>query len=300
MGGISMSRVRSEQNVTTGSGKHLEGHVYVLSSPVCEYIKIGGTDYAPLKRIREINSSEPYKSLGPWSLHDFRQVSDWRKVESSLHFTFRGKLVRSVAAQKELFAVSPVTASEHLEQIDESLVLRRPKIDRMFQDAVFAEFLARLFRYTAILNWLDLQGAWTFSLFPATAGGRYYTINIGPHEVAFSSVPTNDKPAVHMLHMDRLVRDFPEVSSWVAKRNGKCEDDNYATGLHRSTSVFFEGDFAAALEFLGLPGVRRAIIAYWTEALIELQESGRVSTFARHHNWNAVAELKRRMSSGVL
>ncbi len=65
----------------TESQKSTEGHVYILVSPVCEYVKIGGTDYMPLKRIKEINTSESYKSLGPWSLHDFRQVTDWRKVE---------------------------------------------------------------------------------------------------------------------------------------------------------------------------------------------------------------------------
>ena len=42
-----------------------EGHVYVLTSPQSPFIKIGGTTHAPLKRIREINACEPYKSLGP-------------------------------------------------------------------------------------------------------------------------------------------------------------------------------------------------------------------------------------------
>lgn len=168
-------------------GKRLEGHVYVLTSPACEFIKFGGTDYVPLKRIKEINSCEPYKSLGPWSLYDFRQLADWRKLESALHYTFRSKLVNTIDGQKELFAISPVKASKHLELIDKSLVLKKPKIDRIFQDEEFSCFLATLFRYTTILNWLDYQGAWTFCLFPKTNGGRYYTINIGPHEVAFAT-----------------------------------------------------------------------------------------------------------------
>lgn len=280
--------------------KRVEGHVYILASPVCEYIKIGGTDYAPLKRIKEINSCEPYKSLGPWSLHDFRQVADWRKVEYQLHYTFRSNLVRSISGQKELFAVSPLEASKYLEQIDESLVLKKPRTDRMFQDQEFSSFLAKLFRFTAILNWLDLQGAWTFTLFPATNGGRYYTINIGSHEVAFATVSAKGRLPVHMIHMDRLIHDFKDVSSWVKKRNGGFEDDNYARGLFRSTSVFFEGSFDVALEFLSLAGVRRAIIAYWTESLIELQEKGSASVYSRHHNWNAVAELKKRITTGAL
>ncbi len=286
--------------MASSTTNRLTGHVYVLASPVCKYVKIGGTDYAPLKRIKEINSCEPYQSLGPWSLHDFRQVADWRKVEYAIQYAFRNKLVRSIAGQKELFAVSLVEASKQLDKIDDSLVLKKPKIDRMFQDQEFTVFLAQFFRFTGILNWLDLQGAWTFNLFPATNGGRYYTLNIGSHEVAFATAHSNGGLPVQMIHMDRLVHDFKDISSWVRKRSGVFEDDNYATGLYRSTSVFFEGDFDVALEFLGLNGVRRAIIAYWTEALIKLQEKGSVSVFSRYHNWNAVAALKKRIMSGEL
>ena len=280
--------------------KGREGHIYVLTSPVCEYIKIGGTSYAPLKRIKEINSCEPYKSVGPWSLHDFRQVVDWRKIEYAVHYSCRSKLVKSIKGQKELFALSAIEASRYLEQIEGSQILKKPKMDRMFQDEEFSKFLAKLFRCTAILNWINLQGAWTFSLFPSTKGGRFYTLNIGSHEVAFATVSTNDRRPVHMIHMDRLVHDFKEVASWVKMRNGGFEDDSYITGLHRSTSVFFEGNFDTAVEFINLPGVRRAIIAYWTEALIELQEKEHLSVFSKHHNWNAVAELKKRITNGHL
>jgi hypothetical protein len=86
--------------------KNIEGHVYVLISPICEYILIGDTDAAPFKRISEVNACEPYKVLGPWSLYDIRQVADWRRVERSLHSTFRSKLVKSSRGQKELFAMS--------------------------------------------------------------------------------------------------------------------------------------------------------------------------------------------------
>lgn len=44
------------------------GYVYVLGSRNSGSIKIGGSDYPPIKRIKEINMSEPYKSLGPWEL----------------------------------------------------------------------------------------------------------------------------------------------------------------------------------------------------------------------------------------
>ena len=71
------------------------GYVYVLTSSQTNLIKIGGTDYPPLKRIREINSTQPYKNLGPWTLADFRQVTDWRATEYALHYTFRSKSRRA-------------------------------------------------------------------------------------------------------------------------------------------------------------------------------------------------------------
>lgn len=64
-------------------------------------------------------------------------------------------------------------------------------------------------------------------------------------------------------------------------------------GRHR---FFFPGNFDLASEFLDLPGVRRAILAYWTEALINLKEKGTLSFHAKHHHWNAVAELRRRLT----
>lgn len=272
-----------------------DGHIYVLTSPRCEHVKIGGTDHAPIKRIKEINCSEPYKSLGPWTLHDFRQVTDWRKVECALHYIFRESQVKDIVGQRELFAVPPSLASTRLSEIDDSLVLRKPKIDRMFQDQEFSSFLMKLFGITGLMNWLDQQGAWSFSLFPSTNGGRYYTLNIGPHEVSFSTSKSQQGVPAHMILMDRLILDFPDVRGWLKSKKGQVNHDQYASALHRSTSVFFEGNFNIAIEFLNLTGVRRAMIAYWTEALIDLQEKSASSAYARHHNWNAVAELKYRL-----
>lgn len=271
------------------------GHVYILTSPKCEHIKIGGTDYAPGKRIREINATEPYKSLGPWRLHDFRQVTDWRKVEYFLHYTFRDRKVKDIEGQKELFSISPIAASVCLSEIDESIILRKPKVDRMFQDEELSCFLIKLFNISGLLNWIEYQGSWTLSLFPATNGGRYYTINIGRHEVAFAGIRTLSGKPLNMILMDKLIIDFPEVQIWLDKRGGQIALDQYASGLQRATSVIFEGSFTTALEFLELNGVRRAVIAYWAEALISMQERGIDSVYARHHNWNAVAELRKRI-----
>jgi hypothetical protein len=187
------------------------GHVYILVSPRSEYIKIGGTDYPPLKRIREINSTEPYKSLGPWTLSDFRQVTDWRKTEAFLHYMFRSKLVKHIEGQKELFMVSQHEVSEKLGQLDPKDILKKPKVDRLFQDEEFSQYIMKLFQFTGMLNWLDIQGAWTFVLFPKTGGGRYFTLNIGSHEVAFSVLPRKVEKPIHMILMDRLILDFDPV-----------------------------------------------------------------------------------------
>ena len=286
--------------MTAAFASRVAGNVYILVSPNCEYVKIGGSDFAPRRRVAEINGSEPYKRLGPWSLHDFRQVTDWRRVEYALHYAFRSKRVTSIAAQRELFAVSRQRASAQLDKSSAPHACRKPQVDRLFQDEDFAAYLTRLFRASAIVNWLDLQGAWTLRLFPSTGGGRYFTLNIGRHEVAFATNPPNGGPPLQMIHMDRLIRDFEEVVQWVADRDGRLVDDRYASGLQRSTSVQFEGHFPVAKEFLALNGVRRAVIAYWNEALIQLQERRVGSVFGRFHDMNAVSELKRRIESGAL
>jgi hypothetical protein len=61
--------------------------------------------------------------------------------------------------------------------------------------------------------------------------------------------------------------------------------------LPRSVSVIFEGTFEDVNGFLNLDGVRRALIAYWSEALIGLKEENKLSSYARYHDWNAIAEI---------
>jgi hypothetical protein len=274
------------------------GYVYILSSPNCDCIKIGGTDYPPLKRIKEINNSEPYKSIGPWSLCDFRQVNDWRKVEYNLHYEFRSKLNIDIEQQKELFHITIFEASKSLNELDPELIIGKPKVDRLFQDESFLEYLVDLFRFTGILHWLEIQGMWTFVLFPSTAGGRYFTLNIGPHEVAFSTLPKKDEPQQNMILVDKLIFDFGEVINWIKYHNGSIEVDHYERALPRSVSIQFEGSFSESSEFYKLDGVRRALIAYWNEALINLKEKETMSVYARHHNWNAIARIKKIIDDG--
>jgi len=268
-----------------------EGYVYILISPKTDLIKIGGTDYPPLKRINEINSTEPYKSLGPWNLKDFRQVKDWRIVEYNLHYTFRSKLNKNIKQQKELFNIPFLEVSNYLESIDPEQIINKPKVDRMFQDEEFLSYLLDLFTFTGLINWLNIQGAWTFVLFPSTSGGRYFTINIGPHEVAFSTLGKKDNPQQNMILVDKLILDFSEVINWIMDHKGSIRLDQYYTALPRSTSIIFEGNFTDVNEFLKLDGVRRALIAYWNEALITLKEKKTMSLYAKYHNWNAIAKI---------
>lgn len=246
-----------------------------------------------MKRLKEINVTEPYKTLGPWTLADFRQVTEWRSVESNLHYRFRSKLDTSVERQKELFRVPVHAAIRALDAIDPNRIVNRPKIDRLFQDVSLLSYIKRLFVFSGLLNWLDIQGAWTFVLFPTTAGGRYFTINVGPHEVAFSTLGKPGQPQVNMILLDRLVLDFGGTINWIAERGGRIEVEHYKKALPRATSIMFPGTFEEALEFTRLEGVRRALIAYWHEALIRMKEAETSSVYARYHNWNAVARLSR-------
>ena len=192
-----------------------QGYVYILQSPNCDCIKIGGTDYPPLKRIKEINATEPYKSLGTWTLADFRQVADWRTLEHNLHYQFRSSLNKEIQNQKELFHLSVAEASKALNALNPDEIIYKPKIDRMFQDEAFLAYIIRLFKFTGLIHWIEQQGIWVFVLFPSTNGGRYFTLNIGSHEVAFSTLGKKDSPQINMLVMNSLILDFPEVKQWI-------------------------------------------------------------------------------------
>ncbi|MCR5621130.1 MAG: GIY-YIG nuclease family protein [Treponema sp.] len=268
-----------------------QGYVDILQSANCSCIKIGGTDFPPLKRIKEINATEPYKSLGVWTLADFRQVVDWRMVEHNLHYRFRSCLNTEIKNQKELFHLSVAEASHALNELDENQILYKPKIDRMFQDEAFLSYIAQLFKFTGLVHWVEQQGIWTFALFPSTNGGRYFTLSIGTHEVAFSTLDKKDTPQCNVLVMDSLILDFPSVKKWVKAHNGNIQKTEYDTALSHSVSLQFVEGFSDVLELFVLDGVRRALIAYWYEALIQKSDGDRLSSYERYHNYNAIAKI---------
>ena len=94
-----------------------------------------------------------------------------------------------------------------------------------------------------------------------------------------------------MLLVDKLIFDFEEVINWIKNHNGSIEVDSYVTALPRSVSLIFEGNFEEVIEFYSLDGVRRALIAYWNEALIDLKERGVMSVYAKYHNYNAINKI---------
>jgi hypothetical protein len=193
-----------------------KGFVYVLISNNCEHIKIGLTMKPPFMRIREINQSENYASYGPWELSDFREVYDCALVERKMHMKFDDRRAKIDTAAEELFAVPPSEARRALETLEPELLVRQEAADRMFIDKDFALYIGKLFTFTGLPAWLSIQGAWTFSLFPATGSGRYFTINIGRHEVAFSTLRQGKtKLPVHSIVMDRLIYDFEDVRRWL-------------------------------------------------------------------------------------
>jgi len=267
-----------------------QGFVYILVSPNSDYIKIGGTEKAISERLRAINGGEAYADHGPWELSDFLHVTDWRLVEGELHRHFRDRNVLNVEGTRELFGVPPHEARQKLRSIDVSLRFDHERTDRLFADRNVTLFLCKLFNLSGLYGNLDIQGAWTLSLLPKTVGGRWFTINIGSHEVAFSTrKPLNGKFS-HYLVLDRLILDYPESIIWVGKRDGEVQDAVYSAA-ERAVLVSFNEDFANAEAFFTLPGVRRALVAYWGEALADLRERNAKSVYARYHSYDAVSQL---------
>jgi hypothetical protein len=268
-----------------------QGFVYVLVSPNSDYIKIGGTEHPISARLRQINGTASYADHGPWVLSDFLQVTDWQLVERKIHRHFEAQKIRDVAGTRELFSVPPHSARMQLRDTDPNLRVGHDKTARLFKDRALKLFLFKLFQLSGLFGNLDIQGSWTLSILTSTMGGRWFTLNIGPHEVSFSTKPRNEDAPVHYLVLDRLILDYPQTVIWVGKHGGAVEDADYKSARERAVILNFHGDFGRAERIFGLPGVRRALIAYWSESLADLRERSVKSTYARYHSYDAVAEL---------
>src|SRR3984893_13833241 len=192
----------------------MQGFVYILVSPNSSHVKIGGTERPISERLRGINGTEAYADHGPWELSDFLHVTDWRLVEGGMHRHFGERNVSDVAGTRELFAVPPHEARTRLRLTDDALRVDHEKTDQIFKNRDVGLYLFKLFQLSGLYGSLDIQGAWTLSLLPKTNGGRWFTINIGTHEVAFSTFKPIGGKFEHYLILDRLILDYPETIIW--------------------------------------------------------------------------------------
>ena len=266
-----------------------EGFVYLLSSPNSDFIKIGGTAKALRERLRGINNGSTYSMHGPWEVSDFLHVTDWRLVEAQLHTHFRKQHVKHIANTRELFAVPAHEARKQFARVAPSLRIGHEQTTKLFKRRDLSLYLFRLFQLAGLFGNLDIQGAWTLSLFTQTVGGRFFTINLGRHEVAFSPLSSADE-GWHFLVVDQLIKDFPKVAKWLRERGGGIENANYANA-RRAVRLSFRSTFADAEKLFAVDGIRRALIAYWADGLADLRERDARSRYARYHNYDAVYGL---------
>ena len=232
-----------------------QGFVYVLVSPNSSHIKIGGTEHPINKRLREINGSAAYGDHGPWQLSDFLHVTDWRLVEGQIHEHFRTKHVRDVARTRELFSVPPHEARQHLRlKTDAKLRVGHDKTLQLFKDDNLQLYLFKIFQLSGLFGHLDIQGAWTLSILTKTMGGRWFTLNIGPHEVAFSTRQARVNSPVHHIVVDQLILDFSETIKTVRRNGGTVYTAPYKSARERAVSIEFQDDFASAEKLFGLSG----------------------------------------------
>lgn len=275
------------------------GFIYALWSDASPYLKVGRTATSPNQRLQEINSGPPYRDHGPWHLLDCKKVVNCIEIETALHRQLFPKKVVAIPGANELFAISRSEALDMLDTIPDGDLFEAVPIGKLRLDPAFNAYLSRLFELTGLEVFLDQQEAWTFSLFPSTAGGRHFTLNIGRHEVAYSTFdlagPGEPADLAHMLLCDSLVCGDDEIADWVAQRDGRIEPSPYGSALDNAVCVSFFGTFEEVLGVLRLDGIRRGLIAYWFDALLRMRERNSRSFFAKHHNYSAVSAIMSHM-----
>jgi len=267
-----------------------QGFVYILVSPNSSYVKIGGTERPISERLRDINGTLPYAEHGPWDLSDFLYVTDWRLVEGEMHRHFQASAVRDVAGTRELFSIAPHEARIRLAMTNPTLRIDHERTQQIFSNRDVKLYLFRLFELSGLFGNVDIQGSWTLTLLPKTNGGRWFTLNIGSHEVAFSTKASTEDQVQHYIVLDRLILEYPDTIIWIGKHGGAVAVAEYVAA-ERAVLINFMGGFSSAERFFSLPGVRRALIAYWAEALADLRERKAKSVYARFHSYDSVSTL---------
>lgn len=279
-----------------GFGSVSKGWIYALHSENTPFVKIGLTTTSPAQRIKEINTDKNYGPLGPWSQLDVRQVKDVRQIETALHRKLAPNQVKSVLGTQELFKISTAEARIALSSIPQADLNRPTPINKLNLQPDFMSFLLALFRNSGLENFRDLKESWTFSLFPSTGGGRFFTLNIDRHEVALSRIPQKgDTEIWHAITVDEMAADDPQVRDWVFKNGGDFYETVYPSNWGNSVTVEFCATFDDSLTLFAITPFRRALIAYWYEALLRMQERQTRSLHARHHNYDATSEIFRHL-----
>ncbi|RYH02711.1 GIY-YIG nuclease family protein [Salipiger sp. IMCC34102] len=273
--------------------KARQGFVYVMSAPGYSGVKIGRSDRAPHFRAKELSADPVYRQHGKWTVVDYRQVEDMFATESALHRRFRSVNEIQYEPARELFRLSKSEAVEALLETAEAGLLGAAPLGRLRLDRDLVDYLLRLFRETGLSQFMDLQEMWTMSLYPSTASGRYFTLNIDRHEVAFSAPLRGTGKSVHMIYLDPRILDNEMTYEWFDARDGQVSTGDYLSAADAGCSVSWIGTLSDAVTFFDLPMARRAVIAYWYDSLLNLRDRGKRSFFARFHNHNAVQELSR-------
>lgn len=272
------------------------GFVYVLASEKSAYLKIGLTTDVPHRRIRAINSDATYGPLGVWSLLDCRQVNDCRKIETLLHMAFAEQRVHKYPKARELFSISHDEARNALSALPHDQLKGIQPVSKLGMNLPVLNYLHTLFRSSGLENFFDSQGRWTFTLFPGTGlGNRYFTLNIGVHEVAFSG--GDDRGEYHSLVLDQSVMSDEKALKWLYRHQADIENagTRYKRARPNSVSVIVETSTDKMLGFLKMQGVRRSLLAYWYDYLLEMIDRDSRSLHIRSHNYTAVSELFRTM-----
>lgn len=267
------------------------GFVYVMRSPATPLVKIGLSTRAPFFRARELNREGGYGGFFGWTVVDYREVRDCNRVESVLHARFAAFNEVRPDGARELFAISEENAVAALIEASETYLSGAVPVGKLRLHPGLLAFLRCLFRETGLTQFLDCQEMWTLSVFNKTEGGRDFTLNIDRHEVAFARPLRGTGENLFMLAADRLILGVDEVADWLKDRDGFVSDLPYASALADGVGVEFSGSYDQALQFFELPMVRRALVAYWYDVLLNLRDREKRSFFARFHNHNAVAAI---------
>ena len=112
--------------------------------------------------------------------------------------------------------------------------------------------------------------------------------------IHFSSFEVKD--AMRCLGLSNLEKwkiDFKPLkpSDFYHERVKRLEEYFDLNSTERAKELLIEATFEDAERFLLLPGVRRALVAYWQDVLSAMRQNSSKSLFARFHNYDAVQAL---------